>query len=126
MAEKRIYGRSVQKHDVQKNWEKAENFTPLAGEIIVYDRDENYTYERFKIGDGTTLVNALPFADESIIVDSTKVTHGDSFLSNILETYIFNIDYETLLAFDTSEIVIGATSTTSVLGRAILGQMVLA
>jgi hypothetical protein len=39
---------------------------------------------------------------------------------------MLNIDYETLLAFDTSEIVIGATSATSVLGQAILGQMVLA
>ena len=126
MAEKRIYGRSVQKHDVQKNWEKAENFTPLAGEIIIYDRDENYGYERVKIGDGITLVNALPFVDESIVVDSARVTHNESLLSNILETYILNIDYDTLLAFDTSEIVANATSTTSVLGQAILGQMVLA
>lgn len=63
---------------------------------------------------------------ESIVVPSTRVTHGEDFLSNILETYILNIDYDTLLAFDTSEIVTGATSTTSVLGQAILGQMVLA
>lgn len=63
---------------------------------------------------------------ESIVVPSTRVTHGESLLSNILETYILNIDYDTLLAFDTSEIVTGATSTTSVLGQAILGQMVLA
>ena len=63
---------------------------------------------------------------ESIVVPSTNVTHGEDSLSNILETYILNIDYNTLLAFDTSEIVIGATSTTSVLGQAILGQMVLA
>lgn len=63
---------------------------------------------------------------ESIVVPSTKVTHDESFLSNILDTYIFNIDYETLLAFDTSEIVINTATTTSVLGQAILGQMVLA
>lgn len=63
---------------------------------------------------------------ESIVIDSARVTHGEDFLSDILETYIFNIDYNALLAFDTSEIVIGATSTTSVLGQAILGQMVLA
>ena len=63
---------------------------------------------------------------ESIVVPSTRVTHGESLLSNILETYILNIDYDTLLTFDTSEIVTGATSTTSVLGQAILGQMVLA
>lgn len=37
---------------------------------------------------------------------------------------VLNIDY-TQLAFDTTEIVVG-TNTTSVLGQAILGQMVLA
>lgn len=63
---------------------------------------------------------------ESIIIDSTKVTHNEILLSNIIENYILTIDYNTLLAFDTSEIVIGAASTTSVLGQAILGQMVLA
>lgn len=45
--------------------------------------------------------------------------------ADILITHILDIDYDTLLAFDTSEIVIGA-STASVLGQAILGQMVLA
>jgi hypothetical protein len=62
----------------------------------------------------------------NINILSTNVTHGEVSLSDILETYILNIDYNTLLAFDTSEIVTGATSTTSVLGQAILGQMVLA
>lgn len=66
MAEKRIYGRSVQKHDVQSNWEKAINFIPMAGEIIVYDVDTNYNYERIKIGDGETNVNALPFVNDAL------------------------------------------------------------
>jgi hypothetical protein len=68
----------------------------------------------------------LPLIDEGFVIPSTRVNYGDELLSNVLETYIFNIDYDTLLAFDTSEIVTGATSTTSVLGQAILGQMVLA
>jgi hypothetical protein len=45
---------------------------------------------------------------------------------NYGSTYGFTVDYDACLAFDTSEIVISAISTTSVLGRAILGQMVLA
>lgn len=70
MAEKRIYGRAVQKHDLEKNWIKATNFIPMAGEIIVYDRDDNVadeslkgtcSYERIKIGDGVQNVNDLPF-----------------------------------------------------------------
>lgn len=51
------------KHDVEANWNLATNFTPLEAELIVYDEDENYSYKRFKIGDGTTNVNSLPFAD---------------------------------------------------------------
>ena len=66
MNQKRMYGRSVQKHDVQSNWEKAVNFIPMAAEIIIYDRDENHNYERLKIGDGVTLVNELSFYNEII------------------------------------------------------------
>ena len=61
MAEKIIYGRSVQKHDIESNWQLATNFTPKQGEIIVYDIDDNYDYERIKIGDGVQNVNDLPF-----------------------------------------------------------------
>ena len=62
MSGKTFNVRLVNKHDVEANWLKAVNFVPKQGEIIVYDVDENYTYERFKIGDGTTLVSDLPFA----------------------------------------------------------------
>ena len=60
-----IYTRTQQKHDIEANWIKAINFIPMQGERIVYDRDDNYVYERFKIGDGVTLVNDLPFADDN-------------------------------------------------------------
>lgn len=49
------------KHDTEANWVKAKNFIPLEGEIIIYDADENYSYQRIKIGDGTTKVKDLPF-----------------------------------------------------------------
>ena len=61
MAEKTLNTRIVQKHDTQENWEKALNFIPKAGEIIVYDVDDNYSYARMKIGDGVTTVGNLPF-----------------------------------------------------------------
>lgn len=70
MNEKRIYGRSVQKHDTQANWEKATNFCPMIGEIIVYDIDGNNSHERIKIGDGVQNVNDLPFL---MSVDPTKL-----------------------------------------------------
>lgn len=62
MAEKNINTRMIQKHDTEANWSKAVNFIPKQGELIVYDKDSIYDYERFKIGDGITNVNDLPFA----------------------------------------------------------------
>lgn len=61
MSEKTFNARIVHKHDVEANWIKAVNFVPKQGEIIVYDIDSTHTYERFKIGDGKTLVSDLPF-----------------------------------------------------------------
>lgn len=58
MANIRIQNKS----DKQVNWEKAINFVPLKGEIIIYEKDENYSYDRIKLGDGVTKVNDLPFA----------------------------------------------------------------
>ena len=58
---KQINARLQQKHDIEANWNKAINFIPLVGEIIVYDPDETYKNTRFKIGDGITKVTDLPF-----------------------------------------------------------------
>ena len=66
MSEKTFNTRIVHKHDTEANWLKAVNFIPKQGEIIVYDIDTTYTYERFKIGDGKTLVSALPFANDAL------------------------------------------------------------
>ena len=63
MAEKNFNNvRIVNKHDTEANWLKATGFTPKQGELIVYDIDDNYDYERIKIGDGVQNVNDLPFA----------------------------------------------------------------
>ena len=61
MSEKIFKGRLVQKHDTAGNWAKAISFVPKQGEIIIYDIDDSYDYERFKIGDGVTNVNDLKF-----------------------------------------------------------------
>lgn len=60
MNEKTFKGRVVQKHETEENWAKS-SFVPKQAEIVVYDIDDNYSYERFKIGDGVTNVNDLPF-----------------------------------------------------------------
>lgn len=78
MAEKKIKTRIQNKHDLEVNWNTAgdNGFIPYPGEFIVYDievdsegntlalpegRTEPYTHERFKIGDGKTVVTELPF-----------------------------------------------------------------
>lgn len=61
MAEKRLNSRIINKHDTESNWLKATNFIPMLGEVIIYDKDNLYQYERLKIGDGVTNVNDLPF-----------------------------------------------------------------
>lgn len=69
MTEKNIKSRIVHKHDIEAHWNLATNFVPLQGEIIIYDIDENYNYERFKIGDGKTNVNELPFANDGLATE---------------------------------------------------------
>lgn len=61
MNEKYLASRITQKHDIEANWNKVVDFIPMRGEIIVYDIDANYDYERIKIGDGATTVVNLPF-----------------------------------------------------------------
>ena len=69
MANQEFYSRIIHKHDIEANWNTAaekSNLIPKQGEIIVYDRDENYDYERIKIGDGITNVTNLPFIDKTL------------------------------------------------------------
>lgn len=69
---KEIKTRIRNKHDLEVNWQKAVNFIPMAGEIIIYDQDATHAQPRIKIGDGTTTVNSLPFCTGMIIeVDGT-------------------------------------------------------
>ena len=80
MAEKQFNGRIIQKHDSEANWEKATNFIPKAGEIIIYDTDETHYYCRIKIGDGSTLINNLPFSTEEEIKSyAAPISHSHNY-----------------------------------------------
>lgn len=80
MANNKIKTRIQNKHDFEVNWLNA-TFPPMKGELIIYDAEVNddgslaplpegrttrYTYARYKIGDGVTPVNELPFAGTDI------------------------------------------------------------
>ena len=88
MAEKNFNNvRIVNKHDTETNWQKATGFIPKQGELIVYDIDENYDYERIKIGDGVQNVNDLPFAGgDSKNVFYATMSNNSSTASKIVAT----------------------------------------
>ena len=75
-TEKNIQTRIQHKHDIEANWLKATNFIPKAGELIIYDVDATHTEPRLKIGNGTTIVNNLPFAGDNSNATDTKVTQN--------------------------------------------------
>lgn len=58
---KKLLSRIQNKHDTLENWNKATNFIPLKGEIIVYD-----DIGKIKIGDGE--------ADQNGNISGTSVT----------------------------------------------------
>lgn len=72
MANQTFQGRMVQKHDTKANWEKATNFIPLKGEIIIYD-----DLRKIKIGDGSTKINDLNFINaDTILPVASKTLEG--------------------------------------------------
>lgn len=91
---KEIVSRIVHKHDIEANWQKATSFIPMLGEIIVYDIDASHGHERFKIGDGKTAVNNLPFqvditdfegykVKQEIVVNPTASGSASAFIDSI-------------------------------------------
>ena len=78
--EKNMNTRIQHKHDTEANWNKAVNFIPKIGEIIVYDIDKNYNYPRIKIGDGIKTITNLKFIDADL---ATK-----TYVNAQIQTYI--------------------------------------
>lgn len=64
MSERSLNTRIQNKIDTTANWEKATNFVPKKGEIIVYSDGGGTGIPKMKVGDGTTKVGSLKFADE--------------------------------------------------------------
>lgn len=91
-----ITARIINKHDTEANWALAENFKPLAGEVIVYDVDSNHAYPRFKVGDGKTLVSALPFSTDVLTnyVTETELASALYETTSAINKNIATIDDE--------------------------------
>ena len=75
-----------------------------------------------------TLIAVIQAIDETKAdrteLDTNKIIHNNFNLYSLLETYLLNIDYNEL-TFNTSEIIFDNKNSTPILGKAILGQMVL-
>ena len=104
MTEKFLKSRIVHKHDTEADWSKS-SLVPLQGEIVVFDADENCSYERFKIGDGETNVNELPFVGDEYKdkLDSVvqNVTVGTGLTATKTDdTVAIDIDDNVVLGFD--------------------------
>lgn len=97
MAEKRLNTRIIHKHETEANW-LLSSLVPMQGELIVYDIDDNYDYERIKIGDGVQNVKSLPFVDAALRtellgqidavddkVDAVSALVGDTAVSEQIE-----------------------------------------
>ena len=112
-TEKKIDSRIQHKHDIASNWSKAINFVPKDGELIIYDPDSSCAYTRFKIGNGATSVNNLPF-----FIDHAAARKD--YVDQIFDKYILNINYDKELGFDVTE-----NPFTSLLGEGMLGSMTL-
>ena len=59
-----LNARTIHLHDIEARWNLTKGFIPRQGELVIYDKDNKYSYERFKIGDGTTDVKNLPFVTD--------------------------------------------------------------
>lgn len=77
---KEIKTRIQNKHDTEANWNNSD-LVALQGELIIYDVDETYDYERLKIGDGETPVKDLPFANAT--VDQLTYTNTDPIVTTL-------------------------------------------
>ena len=79
MPTEKIKSRIQLKYDTFNNWKLATNFIPKKGEICVYTDYElpygennemlHINEPTFKVGDGETLVNKLPYLGDELITE---------------------------------------------------------
>ena len=91
MSTKPLKARIQHKIDTYENWNKAENFIPFLGELIIYTTNETGLSEiKLKIGDGKTVVKDLKFVAGSPSIDGPV---GNTIQSDWLQTDNTQLDY---------------------------------
>lgn len=119
-----IYTRIINKHATEADW-KESSYKPLNAELIIYDIDDNYTYQRFKLGDGKSTVNELPFIIHNPLWSGTYEDYLTAYENGEIHVgmivVLTDYDEDEVHVEDTEQI----SPTTSMLGYATLGTMIL-
>lgn len=94
------------KNDTEENWNKAINFTPKKGEVIIYSADDTHPFSRLKVGDGETTVINLPFIDSNS-VNNFYLADGTSMFPGVGEENMNYIDVQsdTVYQWETNQYV---------------------
>lgn len=61
--------RVSQLHKTEAEWLKFNSWVPEAGELIVYDSDDKYSYARLKVGDGVSCLKDLEFFIDKAVLE---------------------------------------------------------
>lgn len=77
MVSNTIKTRIQLKNDTEANWNRAVNFIPREGEVVIYSADDTHPFSRLKVGDGNTVVGNLPFIDAETL-NGIKVEIGST------------------------------------------------
>lgn len=102
--------------------ENTENFLDLAGLQYYTTHIKALLADKLDISD---LEDLTLDVIAQATMGSNQITHGSTTVADILDTYLLDLDYSKL-AFDVSEIVFESLPpTTAVLGRAIIGKLIL-
>ena len=106
---KEIASRLILKHDTEEHWNQAGSikgekaFIPKQGEIIIYDIDDKYFYERLKIGDGISPVDTLPFylidevSDQLLEMEQKLIEEEEKMFSLASESLVLNWQNNTMI-----------------------------
>ena len=103
MAKETIKARIQLKNDTEENWNKAINFVPLQGEIIIYSADNSHPFSRIKVGDGITTVIKLPFVNTDGINGTT--IYADSMINWEANPLFIPKKGDIIIFFDKTKIV---------------------
>ena len=65
-------------HKTEAEWKKLSSWKPEAGEFVIYDPDENFSYARVKVGDGIRTLQELDYFIVSALTDVlSKVKYSE-------------------------------------------------